>query len=147
MTAPFTCSDREISLCLLLETSCQRPPLQVVSVSTAHKSQYFWLLCHSSGAWGVAWAVGLSSMADVEGLHLTPVCCCCSMLESLNGVGFFWFFILCTSLFLAFSPSLPKKCYFLLFSLRKGMSRAQRNTVSYLNLAVGLLFLALSGVN
>lgn len=41
--------------------------------------------------------------------------------------------------FLLFLPVFQKKCYFLLFSLRKGMSRAQRNPVSYLNLAVGLL--------
>lgn len=151
MTVSFTCSNREISLCLLLETSSQRPPLEVVSVSTAHKSPYFWLLCHSSGAWGVAWAMGFSSMTDVgAGLRDCTSLLFAAAVQRWNlkmGLVFFGFLFYALPSFLLFLPVFQKKCYFLLFSLRKGMSRAQRNSVSYLNLAVGLLCSFRSEIN
>lgn len=137
MTVPFTCSHREISLCLLLETSCPRPPLEVVSVSTAHKSHYF-----DYCATAVEPGVFLGSMTDV-GVELRD---CTSLLIAAAvqhwslkmGLVLFIYLFYALPSFLLCLP-IFQKCYFLLFSLRRGMSRAQRNQVFYLNLTVGFL--------
>lgn len=146
MTVLFTCSHREISFCLLLETSCQRPPLEVVSVSTAHKSQYFWLLCHSSGAWGVLWAV-----TDVGvGLRGCTSLLFAAAVQHWNlRMGLVLFVLFCALPSFLLFLSVFQKMLFSTLQPKKRLSRAQRkpSILFKLDWRTSVFFLALSGVN
>lgn len=149
MTVPFTCSNREISLCLLLETSSQRPPLEVVSISTAHKSPYFWLLCHSSGAWGVAWAMGFSSMTDVgAGLRDCTSLLFAAAVQCWNlkmGLVFFVFLFYALPSFLLFLPVFQKMLFSALQPKKRHEQGPEKLSILF-KLGCGTSVCALSGV-